>query len=272
MTPITYMTYNNSPSAAAQSKISNIYELLVDFRNIEQDDKIGAIINENPKYDDNSHYDDTTCLYYKAHRIKKTDPITYEELNDNNAFKYPYIWNPYTGSIIKVDPFGPLYFNPMTLLQHFYQNKLNGLWIEQSDTYEGYYGAHVGAGPDFEIIGRGIYPEKYLFRLPINCCYLKQNHKYNLITMGPILTDDEIKSIDKIIKKYWSYDESYYKIYKKIGSLYTLKYYYDIAIAKEPIYMNLNPISINKKQILLKYENPNYHINRLAVDIIRQMH
>ena len=223
----------------------------------------------------NNDYDNTTCLYYKSHRIKKTDPITFDELTNNNAFKFANMWDPYTGKRSSDDPFGPLYFHPINLLQHIYQNRLKGLWIEESDEengfYEGYYGEGVGAGEDFAIIGRGIYPERHIFRLPVPNCYLKKTHRMSLITMGPILTNREICEIDRLLTKYWSQHKFYTKIYKKIGSLYKLKCYYDIAISKSPLSMDLSGVDIGKKEDILKQSNPNMYLNRLAVEALKKM-
>ena len=33
----------------------------------------------------------------QIYRIKKIDPISFEEVKDHSAFKYPYMWNCYTG-------------------------------------------------------------------------------------------------------------------------------------------------------------------------------
>jgi len=245
-------------------------DILVDFRSIQQEN-IGEkkLVSQN-KYS-NFDFDDTTCLYYKSHRIQKTDPITFDDLMDTNAFKFYNMWDPYTGKRIEVDPYGPIYLNPITLLHHFYQYRLNNLWIDQSDeadgVYTGYYGDGVGAGEDFEVIGRGIYPEKYLFRLPIPNCYLKKKHDMSLITMGPKLTDDEISHIDNLITKYWKHDMLYKKIYNKIGSLKNLKYYYDIAISKNPTKMDL--CNFNNKIVNEIMSNPNEYLNRKAVDIIK---
>ena len=41
------------------------------------------------------NYDKTTCEYV-THRVNKTDPITHEVLSDKIAFKYYYMWDPYT--------------------------------------------------------------------------------------------------------------------------------------------------------------------------------
>lgn len=244
--------------------------MLVDFRSIQQDNMgVKNIYTV-------SDFDDTTCLYYKYHRIKKTDPISYCELNGNNAFKFYNMWDPNTGNRLDPDPFGPLYFSPITLLRHYHMNCLNNLWIDQSDesdgTYSGYYGDGVGAGEDIEVVGRGIYPEKYLFRLPVNNCYLKKNYDWSIITMGPKLTNDEIANIDILLTKYWKDDHFYKKVYRKIRSLQNLKYYYDIAISKNPVALDLSKFSQKDHTIMIKSSiNQNELINRRAVDMIKRL-
>jgi hypothetical protein len=245
----------------------------IDFSSVEQTVTNKKVIEPIKKY--TVDYDDTTCLYYKSHRIQRTDPITFEELNENNSFKILQMWDPYTGTRTENDPFGPIYFHPMNLLQHFYVNRLNGLWIDQSDEddglYAGYFGDAVGGGEDYEIVGRGIYPEKYLFRLPIPNCYLKKDHDMNIITMGPKLTNEEICSIDKMIEKEWTFHKLYKKIYKRIGSLQNMKIYYDIAISKDPIKLDLSILNIKKKNEITKQENYNLNLNRMAVEKLKLM-
>lgn len=220
-------------------------------------------------------YDVTTTLYYKAHRIQKTDPITLEELNDTNAFKFSDMWDPYTGTRTTPDPWGPLYFNPVSLLNNIYCQKLKGLWIEQSEenegVYEGYYGENLGSGEDLEIIGRGIYPERHIFRLPVANCYLKPSHSLSLITMGPKLTNKEIREIDRLLVTHWSHDKTYKKIYKKIGSLYKLKCLYDVAICKNPSKYDLSNIDIRGKQHAMFQDDPDSYLNRTAVEAIKRM-
>jgi hypothetical protein len=272
--------------------------LMVDFSTVVQNNIGVKKIDPKEKY--NQDYDDTTTIYYKSHRVAKTDPITYEQLTDDNAFKFADTWDPYTGNRMGTDIMGPLYFNPISILQHIYRSKLNGLWIaptnENGKFYEGYYGECVGAGENFEIIGRGIYPERYLFRLPIPNCYLKHGHKLSLITMGPILTDREICEIDRLLTNRWSWHTLYDKMYRCIGSMYKLKRYYDIAVSKNPIDTDLSGVNIGDSKIIQKIINANknkqnkkiqnnfiipdprdtdtdlnQYINKLAVDCIRKM-
>lgn len=228
---------------------------------------------KDPKKEYIKRYDKTTIIDYKTLRIKKEDPIIYERISDDVAFKFPYMWDAYTGNRLdELDPYGPLYFHPINLLQYFYNSRLRSLWIAPSeDGYVGYYGDGVGQGENFEILGRGNYPERYVFRLPILDCYLKKNHNNSIITMGPKLTDREICALDRLIVKYWSHHKLYESIYKKIGSLYKLKCYYDVAIAKTPLNMDLSGIDLGKREDVMKHENPNMYLNRLAVDAMINM-
>ena len=263
-------------------------DLFIDFSLVEQ--KGIGDKKEDPLKNYLSKYDDTTCVYYKSHRIKKTDPITFDELNDEIAFKFPYVWDPYTGLRLGEDPSGPLYFHPMNLLNHIYQSRLKTLWVEASDEnngfYEGYFGEGVGQGEDFEIVGRGIYPERYVFRIPIQNCYLKKNHKMTLVTMGPKLTDCEIHELDRLIIKHWSRHRLYNRIYKKIGSLYKLKCYYEIAISRSPLTMDMSGMDMSgmdmsgmdmsgmqlkSKDTVIKERELNMYLNRMAVESIKKM-
>jgi hypothetical protein len=212
-------------------------------------------------------YDVDTIQYYKSHRIQKTDPVTFEVLEDNKCFKYYKIWNPYTGVVLNNDPYGPLCFNPVTIVTHIYYSRLNNIWINESDgIYSGYYGDGIGAGKEQEIKHKGTYPERYIFRLPIQNCYLPRNHNLSTITLGPELTDHDISVLDVLMTEHYINDD----IYRKIGSLANLKRYYDIAISKEPLNLDLNNTGINI-ELAQRHPNPHNYINRCAVDILRRM-
>ena len=130
-------------------------------------------------------------------------PLYGKEIKDLFSFKEK--WNPYNGERLSIDTNGPLYFDPNTLVHYFYTNRLKKLWIEESIIdgvyYEGHYGDAVGNGPNFEINGRGSHPDWHLFRLPIIDCYV-DNIQTQAVTMGPILTDEEISKIYKLSKRY----------------------------------------------------------------------
>lgn len=243
--------------------------MLVNFSDVEQQG-IGEIKKSSNLY--SLEYDDDTNTYYRLHRINKTDPITYAKLTDKTCFKFKYMWDPYTGNRSKnEDPYGPLCFSPISLLTHFYKNRLNKLWIDETDEYMGTFSDGAGSGEDIEVPGRGIYPECYLFRLPVPNCYLKKNHNLINITMGPKLTNSEICEIDRLIVKHWSSDRAYNNIYNKIDSLYILKCYYDIAIAKKPTKMDLSNVYIGSLEEALEQECPDSYLNFRAIEIIRDM-
>lgn len=260
---------SSEPINLVNKKQCNKDIIIFDFTNLEQKE-IGEIkIDPKRKYE--IDYDSTTCVYYKSYRIKKIDPISFKRVIEESAFKYPHMWDCYTGNILGDDPYGPLYFNPINLLCHFYQSRLTGLWIPPENGYEGYYGDLMGAGEDITIQCRGIYPERYIFRVPIPNCYLKKNHNLSIVTMGPKLTDREICALDRILIKHWSKHHLFNKLYKKIGSLFKMKHYYDVALAKEPLKMDLSGLDLGNREYILKQDNPNLCLNRYAVEVLKKM-
>jgi hypothetical protein len=144
------------------------------------------------------------------------DPITYDQ-NCEHFFEFNEMWNPYTGKRIDNDPHGPLCFNPCNLIKFFHTRRLTGLWnngtSDNNGIFQGYYDENVGAGVDIEINGRGKFPERYLFRLPVFDCYLTEDNNNNFITMGPKLTDDDIELIDKLASKFDNTPLSYEKLH-----------------------------------------------------------
>lgn len=206
-------------------------------------------------------YDITTLETYRIKRIFKIDPIDDYEIPKNLIFEFKNKWNPYTGCRLDEDEIGPLCFNSLNLFDYFYKNRLNGLWYIPSDNFEGYYGELVGSGTNIQINSRGFYPEKYLFRLPIIDCYLKNNHNYSVVTMGPLLTDEEIEIIDNILLKYGK------KRY--LTTLKIIKNFYDKALCKNPNPDEIEELqkkfpSYSKKDIIEKY-------NRINVDKLIQL-
>lgn len=223
-----------------------------------------------------NEYDQAT-IFYRNCRYQKMDPILYDTVI--HSFEYPYRWDPYTGENLDLDPDGSLHFNPVNLLNYFYQNRLNNLWITQSFDHggfsEGYYGELVGIGFDFIIVPKGNCPEKYLFRLPIKNCYLKKNYDRSVVTSSPKLSNKDIIKIDDILNKYYYYDETYQEIYHKIKSLHYMKTIYDLAISKTPSKLDYSVLwdfedlsDIHNQKII---PDKDYYLNRLAVEILKQM-
>lgn len=211
-------------------------------------------------------YDKMAEEFYKNLRKLKMDPISLEIVPDSIAFKFYDQWDPYTGERLGRDPYGPLYFYPAHITYYFYKNRYKHLWINPLDEgadggyYAGYYSDGVGSGKDFNIKSRGSFPERYLFRLPIQNCYLTEDHNRQIPTFGPMLTDSEIIKLDsnlQLLKK------EYKKIYGKYPvSLVKLKSLYDAAICREAPIKNSQVYSSDKLKEL------RYKSNCVAVDTL----
>lgn len=220
-------------------------------------------------------YDKTTLEYYRVMRENKLNVFLPDNTisDPKKSFQYCYRWNAYSGEKIDKDPYGPLYFLPDDLIYYYYLHRLDMLWIEPVDEtggyYQGYYGDAVGASSNITISSRGNFPERYLFRLPIHNCYLPKTHHMSTVTMGPILTDEEIKEIDTLAEYYGN---SYYECYrKKRPNLFKIKQLYDQALSITPDISML----INKDDI--KYISQDtiselyIRANRSAVDELIKM-
>jgi len=207
-----------------------------DYVNFSDND---LLMGEVKTINNTDEYDETTTELYRILRIYKYDPISQEPIPNNLLFEFSNQWNPLTGIRTNIDIIGPLYFNAWNLYQYYYLNRFNGLWIPPIDDFQGYYGDLLGCGKDI-IINSKPNPEKYLYRLPIIDCYLKKNHNFSLITMGPILTDEEIIKIDFLISN----------LRKEKPTLKLLKNYYDEAINNSPDILELK----NTCSVLLKNE------------------
>ena len=213
-------------------------------------------------------FDHKTMHYYKTMRFRKMDPIYMLDLEPDTCFKFYNEWNPYTGERLGIDPYGPLCFHPDSLIKYFYENRLNNLWCGETEHhgqyYEGYYDVAVGAGSNIYIQSRGSNPDKYLFRLPIIDCYwMSDIRNESIVTMGPVLTDDEVKQIDELADKHGSYYVQQYN--KPRPSLFKIKQLYDTAISKKPLIEVSDTLTDEQKREL--YDK----INRQAVDKLKAM-
>ncbi|MBA42645.1 MAG: hypothetical protein CMF62_01375 [Magnetococcales bacterium] len=209
-------------------------------------------------------YDNRTMVWYRGLRKQKIDPIICDEVSEDIAFKFKDRWDPYTGERIEEDPYGSLYFNPVHLLYYYYSNRLNKLWSYSEGEYQGYYDDGVGAGENFNVKGRGDYPEWYLFRLPIPDCYLTKSHNNNVVTMGPKLSKDELEQIDSLMKlpKLISQYKNFYK--KNPPSILHMKKYYDLAISNNVQIDEEKEFLTDEEKLLSDAELKN-KINRNAV-------
>lgn len=219
-------------------------------------------------------YNKHTTEFYRNMREKKYNIISHDsfDCNVNQIFQFPSMWDPYTGERTEMDPHGPLYFHPDELIHFFYKRRLKMLWHEPKDEnggfFQGYYCDAVGSGEEINIPGRGIYPELYLFRLPIDDCYLPPDSDLSVITMGPKLTDQEVLYIDELAEKY--HKNNYQNCYrKKRPSLVEMKKLYDTAISKNP---DLTKYGVNLSQMndeqIIELKN---RANREAVDSLIKM-
>ena len=198
-----------------------------------------CMYNDEPDSDSDSDSDSdyNTTNNYESFRKNQIDPFTYQKVDSKTAFVFPYKWNSYSGiRTNELDENGPLYFDPDNLIHFYYSSRLNNLWIFESEDNDGYYHGHygdaIGIAPEFEIKSRGKHSEWYLFRLPIIDCYLDKEHNDQYITMGPLLTKDEIITIHKLANRNkYNYKKRHNK---SRPSLLTLKNLYDIAVCKEP--------------------------------------
>lgn len=246
--------------------VSNNHVSYVDF---DDDDNTNKIEEPQSLYVRNGKkilFDDKTMNYYKAMRYRKMDPIYLLDVDETKCFKFYHQWNPYNGERLDIDPYGPLCFHPDSLIKYFYENRLNNLWVNESQHngvyYHGYYDDAVGAGPDIYIHSRGSNPEKYLFRLPIIDCYWLTDFQNEIVvTMGPMLTLDEIKEIDDLAKNCGNHYKSQYGANRP--SLLEMKLLYDTAIAKEPSVITSDS-STNDELLYAQ-------TNRMAVDKLRKM-
>ena len=223
-------------------------------------------------------FDDETTSRYRAYRIKRQDPITCENMKEKNSFKYKYIWNCITGEKIGIDPHGPLCLSPITILRTILSQILIGLWTEIENCIP-MYGENVGLGKTFAIPGRGAQPEKYIFRLPIQDCYLyRDSDKFgkSVHTMGPELTDDDLREIDRLIQEYGGDDPYIISLPETALDMLELRKLYDAVLNSEPT----QDIESLPECIRIKYLQTlavgnididhNAFINRIAVEEIKK--
>jgi len=215
-------------------------------------------------------YDKHTTGYYRVIRKTKVDPILEIEVDERYAFKFKFQWDPYTGKRTCVDPFGPMYFDPDSIIKHLYTVRLNNLWNAPSGEYEGYYGDAVGNGPDFHIKGRGTFPDYNIFRLPIIDCYLTKDHNKQFVTLGPVLTDEEIREIASLAIKKDSIKgvDSYRLCFQKSRpDIIKMKKLWDIATDATPSIPDLDMASVSPEELMVMYDKT----NKDAVNSLRKM-
>lgn len=198
-------------------------------------------------------YDNRTMGYYKTCRQCKIDPILDIDVSEDIAFKFPYQWDPYTGERTTVDPFGAMFFHPMSLAYYFYIHRLDGLWknetVYDDIHYDGYYDMLVGTGDELEVVGRNKFPELYLFRIPILDCYLTPDHNKSFVTIGPKLTHDEVLELDRLCNLKEVKNEYLRYFGRYCPCIADMKLLYDNAISKKAEV----PETVTEKYVIPQY-------------------
>lgn len=168
----------------------------------------------------NEYINKNNKFFYINNRINKICPISFDKVE--NGLKFEFIWNPFNGQFTNIkDPFGPLICDSDYLIYYFYTNRLKYIYTHGTYNSTGYLGDAIGKFPEFNIPGRGNHPEWYLFRLPINDCYIDSNCvKY--VTMGPILSRENIVDIYNISKKNNTYFNKFNTEIPDLPKLYDL--------------------------------------------------
>jgi len=167
--------------------------------------------------------------YYILNRINRICPLSFEKVD--RGFIVKNIWNSFIGKFNKIeDPFGSLVFDCDYLIYYFYSNRLKYIYTHGTINTTGYLGDAIGKYPLFNIPGRGNHPEWYLFRLPINDCYI-DNKVIKYVTMGPELSRDDIINIYNISINNNTYELKFNHKIPNIIELYDL---YHLVINKCP--------------------------------------
>lgn len=217
-----------------------------------------------------SVYDFKTNETYRMKRLSQRDVFNDEKINDYECFKYYKKWDPYTGETIdENDEFGPLCFNGFELSYFYYINRLNGLWNDSVDGFDGYYGDLLGTGKNINIISRGSHPEKYLLRLPIIDCYLFENSTHSHVTMGPVLLNSEIEFLDNILEYNYNTFDKY--VSNRSNLIGTIKYHYDEALNPNPSPTDEIMLLLIDEFPFLNEDNIKEKYNRYHVDILKTL-
>jgi hypothetical protein len=131
---------------------------------------------------------------YHDYHSNYIDPILKTELDKSKKlFKYKYVWDPYNGERLGIDPRGPLYFDPSCLVYYFFKNRLKKLYVFPTDDFNGYYDDGVGLGETFYRKDIGYNLHWYLFRLPLQFGNYSKNLQQT--TIGPKLNFNDISDI-----------------------------------------------------------------------------
>lgn len=197
----------------------------------------------------NKDYDSSTEKY-KTYRRLNIDPISLSAMEKDYPFFEVYrMWDPYTGEFSeKNDPFGSLKFDPISLTIYFWMNRYRHLLKDSDGVHEMATEDGLGATEQFKS-PRGVYPEKYLWRLPVIDCYIEENKDPleksfigSIPKVGPKLTKDDIVKIYELVKKCV---KVYPKRLKRIPDLLKMYDTYHEAINPNPDISKIKGASSN---------------------------
>lgn len=181
---------------------SNADQMMIESMEIAQLRKNKRIKKKKEKNLYSKQYNEHTMVM-RAYRKTKCCVVCYRTYNTPDSpkylFQYEYMWDPYTGEQLEKDPYGPLVYCPECISQSiFYRKNTAELYIPPHGEFQERYGDALGAGHDFSNVERGNdHPEWNIFRINIPTMYLEPDADLSLITMGPVLTDDDVRQIDE---------------------------------------------------------------------------
>lgn len=199
-------------------------------------------------------------FFYLENRLNKICPLSFEKVN--NGYEVENIWNSFSGNFTNIkDSFGALIFDPDFLVHYFYKNRLKYIYTHGDLNSTGFLGDAIGKFPEFNIPGRGNHPEWYLFRLPINDCYI-DNKCVKYVTMGPKLTKKDVIDIYNIAKVNRTYTSKFNNPLPNIIDLYDI---YHIIINKCPYKIDSTVLSVMGNDYINQMKMDFYmpHINKL---------
>jgi hypothetical protein len=192
-------------------------------------------------------------FFYIKNRINKICPLSIVSVD--NGYHIYNIWNPFSGNFTNIkDTFGPLICDPDYLIHYFYINRLKYIYTHGNFNSTGYLGDAIGKYPEFNIPGRGNHPEWYLFRLPINDCYI-DHECIKYVTMGPMLTQNDISNIYNLAKENNSY---YHKFNQELPNIIELYDIYHKVINKCPYQIDSSVLDVLGKDYIMQMKMDYY--------------
>lgn len=224
-------------------------------------------------------FDATTMNKYVTVRKQRWDIVCYCPMEDKGSiFEYPYQWDSYTGERLLdatqkpiLDPYGAFCFDVNSLIYWWHSRRLEGLWVGEqqlgNEMLQGHYGDYLGTGQQIRIVSRGDHPEWYLFRLPVTDCYLFDGYDRSIPTMGPRMTNEDIKNIYEIASNNKVGGRTQYETKFRVAlpNLVEMKRLYDLALNPTPSTQITS--SMSREEVIMAHEQ----INREAVEALKRL-